>query len=109
MPLPYFYCIEVVFQISDMCVLLNFHHQDDIKIEETYFTLMNLSNMEKNQILPLLREVRLNKLLYNSELPIRVVITYYDRAGRISKRCNYKTNLDSDLTFNIRRSKIETF
>ena len=49
MPLPFYKpMIEVLFKINDKIIVLHdSYYQVDIEIEEKYFTLVNLSNLDK--------------------------------------------------------------
>jgi hypothetical protein len=108
MPLPFYKpMIEVLFKINDkVSVLHDSYHQVDIVIEEKSFTLLNLSDSDKKLLLSQLREVRLEKLLNNIDVPIQVVISHIDRVGNICRRDDYEACYESNLTFNI-KSKIE--
>jgi len=105
MPLP---LIEVLFKINDKISVLHDCNEADIEIEVKYFTMVNLYESDKKLLLTQLREVRLEKLLNNIDVPIQVEINYFDRVGNISRRNYYEACLESNLTFNINSSNIFT-
>lgn len=102
--------IEVIFNINGKTIvaLQDFYKEEEIQIDETSFTLKNVSDVDRNILLPQLREIKLEKLINNIDVAIQVIISYYNRIGMVTKRFNLKTYLDSDLTFSIKESEIFT-
>jgi hypothetical protein len=91
--------IEVLFRINDTVIILHdIYLQKDIHIDEYSLTLLKVSDRDRNSLFTRLREVRLEKLLNNNDLPIQVTIFHHDKVGIITRREEYRVCLDSNLT-----------
>jgi hypothetical protein len=98
--------IEALFRMNDSVIVLHdVYLEKDIHIDEYSLTLLNVSDRDRNVLLTRLREVRLEKLLNNNDLPIQSIVSHHDRVGNIIRREEYRVCLDSNLTFSIKERK----